>query len=130
MRIVRSRSAFEGGFFSYLLKDGRSRWLLVLLALGMLLLIAGFFLDGKGAGAQAPSPTKEEELARLLSSVEGVGECVVTVVYSPTNREEVIGVAVICEGGESAQTRERVITMLSTLFCIGTHRITVEKLSK
>ena len=126
---MRSRSNFDGGFLSYLLREGRSRWILVLLALGVILLALGFLLDGRGSKVDAP-PTKEEELAELLSSVEGVGECVVTVVYSSENEGEVVGVAVICEGGESVETKERVISMLSTLFRIGTHRITVEKLSK
>ena len=126
---MRSRSDFEGGFFSYLLRDGHARWLLVLLAVGVALLIAGLVWDGREARAPTPT-TKEEELAALLSEVEGVGECVVTVVYSPENAEEVVGVAVICEGGASIETKERVITMLSTLFRIGTHRITVEKLAK
>ena len=126
---MRSRSDFEGGFLSYLARDGRSRWLVALLLLGVVLLAVGFLLDGCESGGD-PSPTQEEELAALLSSVDGVGECVVTVVYSPVNEGEVIGVAVVCEGAESAETKERVISMLSTLFRIGTHRISVEKLSK
>lgn len=111
------------------MRDGHARWLLLLLAVGLALLIAGLVWDGREARTQAP-PTKEEELASLLSEVDGVGECVVTVVYSPQNAEEVVGVAVICEGGASVEIKERVISMLSTLFCIGTHRITVEKLAK
>ena len=126
---MRSRSDFSGGFLSYLARDGRARWIVVLLLLGLLLLVVGFLLDGRESRADAV-PTREEEIAALLSSVDGVGECVITVVYSSEVEGEVVGVAVVCEGAESADTKQRVISMLSTLFHIGTHRITVEKLSK
>ena len=113
-------------FFSFL-RGRRSFLLLVaLLALGAFLLI-----PFGGGETEASSTTDEDRLAALCSSIEGVGECRVYITYSPSTRTEsgrVESVAVVCRGGASPQVRSELTSLISSLFGIGTNRISLARM--
>lgn len=80
----------------------------------------------------------EERLERLCSEVDGVGRCTVMVTFSrgeentykgskltESRPPEVLGVTVVCDGGDNATVRARLTEMLSALFGIGSNRIAV-----
>ena len=127
---MKSKSKWNSSFLSFLLhREGGERvWLIALL---VALLFSTALLSGKACNADtAVSAQTDEsgELCALLSSLEGVGRCEVSIRYGPEN--EVLGIVVLCDGAQSVQTRERIILLVSTLFHIGTNRIRVERLSK
>ena len=104
--------------------DPRLKIGLVLL-IGILLIL----LSGLG-GEKAAEPSGEEErVAEICSLMEGVGECRVMMTYRGES-EEVYAVMVLCEGGESPKVREKIISMLSSLYGIGSHRIEIQRLSR
>ena len=89
-----------------------------------------------GVGGESATATKTEptysysvaELGELCSSVEGVGECRVMIHYLKDG--SVYSVAVVCEGAEYDGVREGLVELISSLYGIGAHRISVLKISK
>ena len=84
----------------------------------------------------------ERELESACSSIRGVGRCEVIVTFSrgaentykgtnliESKPPEVMGVSVICEGADSDEVRAGIVGMMSSLFSIGTNRVSVMKLS-
>ena len=84
----------------------------------------------------------EGELVELCSSVSGVGKCRVTVSFShggentykgsmlvESKPPRVMGVTVVCKGGDSDVVRAQIVDMMSSLFDIGANRIAVLKLN-
>jgi hypothetical protein len=80
----------------------------------------------------------EDELTELCSSVRGVGRCTVTVSFSEGERHEykgssitgttpprVMGVTVVCDGGNKDSVRADVCELMRALFDIGSNRIAV-----
>ncbi len=105
-----------------------------LVGLGLLLIFFG--MGGNDtAVTPAAADTIEADIRELCSSLEGVGQCRVLVTYEEKSlgygkgTESIIsGIAVVCEGGESVAVKQRVSSVLSSVFGIGTNRIRVEKL--
>ena len=112
----------DKNFLKYI-KDKRGVALAVIaLALGIILI----FLGGRESDGEASGVTDvEERLAVACSGVDGVGECLVLVNYSPSGGVE--SVIVICDGADSVEVRSRLYGMISAFFGIGTNRIRVEK---
>lgn len=99
----------------------------LLAALGLLLALLG---SGSGETNSA-SVSDDERVAELCSRIEGVGECYAYLHVSEGDYGSeggIAGITVVCEGGDSAAVRERLSSMLSSLFGIGSNRIRVEKL--
>ena len=84
----------------------------------------------------------ERELESACSSIRGVGRCEVIVTFSrgaentykgtnliESKPPEVMGVSVICEGADSDEVRAGIVGMMSSLFSIGTNRVSVMKLN-
>ena len=84
----------------------------------------------------------EKELESACSSIRGVGRCEVIVTFSrgaentykgtnliESKPPEVTGVSVICEGADSDEVRAGIVGMMSSLFSIGTNRVSVMKLN-
>lgn len=111
-------------FFEFIRSQKSSLVMAALVICGAALLLIGV-PEAKDSGVTAQ--TLEERVASLCSSVEGVGECEVMITYS--EGEEVYAVAVLCDGAESAFVRSKITALASSLFGIGSHRITVLKLS-
>ena len=121
------KSKSDSSFLSFIKADGRNKlgiWAILLV--GALLILIG---------VSTPS-TKDDELnsdtaqalAEICSQVEGVGECRVMLTYGDDG--EVTAALVLCEGADLPAVKARVVSMVSTLFGIGTHRIEVVKISK
>ena len=105
----------------------------LLIGLGLLLIFFG--MGGDTADTSERVDTLETDITELCSSLEGVGQCRVLVTYEERSlgygkgTESVIsGIAVVCEGGESVAVKQRVSSVLSSVFGIGANRIRVEKL--
>jgi len=84
----------------------------------------------------------EEKVAKLCSSVEGVGKCKVFITFKRGEQNtykgsnlvesrppEVLGVTVVCSGGDSERVKGELSDMLSALFDIGYNRIAILKLN-
>ena len=97
--------------------------LLLLPALiGILLIVLGFILSGKGeSGGQKD---REKALAAFLECGEGVGKASVTLCYSEDGAR-VVGAAVVCAGGDDPTVCARVTRLLSAALGIGANRIYV-----
>lgn len=109
----------------------------ILLGLGLLLVLFGISGGGKGESTAAGAVSEEERIAELCSSLYGVGECRAVIHYKTESagygkedRAVIEGIAVVCEGGASDEVKERITSLLSSLYGIGSNRITVEKMKK
>ncbi|MCD7861072.1 MAG: hypothetical protein LUG25_04085 [Oscillospiraceae bacterium] len=116
---------------------GKNKYVLLVLALGLLLLLLPRTAteDGTAEGAAAtistgegndldtsgiPLDTESVRLAALLSQIEGVGEA--TVLLSAA------GAVVVCAGAESPSVRLNVTNAVSAYTGLGSDKITVMKL--
>ena len=109
--------------FEYVKKDKRVILCALLLLLGFLLLIIGSF--GDSSEPEVAVRSEEEKIKELCASVDGVGECYVTLNYEG---ESVASIVVLCEGGESVSVKKRLSDMLVTLYGIGYNRIMIDRL--
>ena len=91
-----------------------------------LAVLLAFGVGGESAGAPEVSDERSD-LAEVCSLVDGVGRCRVMINYSESG--EVIAVAVLCDGAESTEVRSRLVGLISSLYGIGSHRISVLKIS-
>ncbi|MCD8359005.1 MAG: hypothetical protein LUC06_07410 [Oscillospiraceae bacterium] len=116
---------------------GKNKYVLLVLALGLLLLLlprtatedgtaegaAVTFSTGEGNDLDTsgiPLDTESVRLAALLSQIEGVGEA--TVLLSAA------GAVVVCAGAESPSVRLNVTNAVSAYTGLGSDKITVMKL--
>ena len=93
-----------------------------------LIFLAGLLLivfSGSFTEAEAPTGSEKTDLAELCSAVAGVGECEVMISYAESG--EVLAVAVICEGADSLSVRATLTDMISSLYGIGSNRISIVK---
>ena len=80
----------------------------------------------------------EKRLCKLCSEVDGVGKCTVMVTFSrgeentykgnqltESKPPRVLGVTVVCDGGDRSDVRARLSQMLCALFDIGSNRVAV-----
>lgn len=93
----------------------------VIFAASLLLII---FPGAEGEKGGAPE-SEAATLSALCSSVLGVGECEAMISYSPSG--EVAAVAVICEGADTPAVRAALTDMISSLYGIGSNRISILK---
>lgn len=119
----------------------RLTFILILLSVGLLLVALSSVNKTEVTDSADLSEYKEEleeRLERLCSEVDGVGRCTVMVTFSrgeentykgskltESRPPEVLGVTVVCDGGDNATVRARLTEMLSALFGIGSNRIAV-----
>ena len=112
------------GVLEYIKKDKRLILCIILVILGFTLLIIGSFGDSKESGVAVRS--EQDKIRELCASVDGVGECYVTLNYEG---ESVVSIVVLCEGGDSPSVKKRLSDMLVTLYGIGYNRIMIDRLS-
>lgn len=112
-------------FFEFIRAQKSSLVIATVAICGAALLLIG---APKTQAGDSSSQTLEDRVASLCSSVAGVGECEVMITYS--DGDEVYAVAVLCDGAESVSVRREITALASSLFGIGTNRISVLKLSK
>lgn len=134
------------GFVEFLKGNKKARVFLLLLAIGIILILASSTStekrDIKGESLDEYRERLETELAEVCSDVEGVGKCKVFITFErgaqstykgsvllETKPPKVLGVTVVCKGADSDYVKQELVTMLSALFNIGTNRIAVLKLN-
>ena len=113
------------GFGAFLLSGRKNAVLFAFAAVGVLLMMIGSF---NFSADKTENHSLEERTAQLCSMVDGVGECSVMITYDDDG--DVYAVAVLCEGADSLLVEEKIKSLSSSLFGIGTNRITVLKISK
>ena len=137
--------------FTKFITSLKRKWLLVLLvALGIgLVFLGGSMTKETGNGTNATDSDSfetayredlEQNIAQLCKKIKGAGEVSVMITLSEGNSytysggklvahrlPTVQGVAIICEGGENERVKGEIISMVSALLNIGSHRIYVGK---
>ena len=108
--------------FDYAKRDKRILVSAILLLLGFALLVLGSF---GGRENNEETSSEEEKILALCKSVDGVGECYVTVSY---DGECVASIIVLCEGGDSISVKKRLSDILVTLYDIGYNRVMIDRL--
>ena len=103
----------DKGFFEFIRRAITPKIALAIGAGMLLLLLAGQPL------LQTESSDFEDELAELCSSVGGVGRCRVMTTYGTDG-----------DGAESDKVRSDLSRLISSLYGIGYHRISILKISK
>lgn len=105
------------------LKNGKWNGIILLISVLCIILIA----FGDGGNDEKTSTAADDELSEVCSMIEGVGECRVMMTYKDG---EVFAVAVICEGADDPETEMRLVELITSLYGIGSNRVSVKPLSK
>ena len=129
-------------------KDKKKLFALVLLlAVGLVLIILPSAkveqTEQLGQTLEEYKACLEAELASICSSVEGVGECRVMISFErgaentykgsaliESKPPKVMGVGIVCAGGERAEVRSELCSLVTSLFGIGANRVSVAELKK
>ena len=100
------------------MRGRKSFWFIAAaLILGIILMISG-----RGEGFQTGDRT-EARLKSLCDDVRGVSDVYVMVTYD--RDDKVIGVAVVCSGGDNAEIRLKLTNMICALFGIGADSVSI-----
>ena len=128
----------------------KRKWLLVLLAaLGIGLVLLGGSMNGTKTATATQSKDEyeaayreqlEQSITAMCKKINGAGSVTVMITLSDGNSytysggklvahrlPTVLGVAVICDGGDNERVRGEITQMIAALLDIGTHRIYVGK---
>ncbi len=127
-------------------KNKKMLFLVLLIAIGLLL--AAFGTSDNSSENKSEETLDEyklrleEELAKLCTSVEGVGRCSVTVSFkkgaentykgthlTQTKPPELLGVVIVCRGAESDSVRRELTELFTSLFDLPSNRVAILKLN-
>jgi hypothetical protein len=75
------------------------------------------------------SDSVQDQLAAILTRIEGVGQVRVMITFSDEKQLSVEGVVVACEGGDSPDVEERIREVVMSLFSVEAHKVIVVKMS-
>ena len=115
-----------GEIREFLFSEGNRIWLVSLMILGLILILIG----NNSITEKSPvTQTEEMRVGEMCAMMDGVGECRVMMTYRP-NSDEVYAVLVLCEGAESVAVRDKITSLFTSLYGIGSHRVEIEKLNK
>lgn len=115
-----------GEIREFLFGEGNRIWLVGLMLLGLILILIGNEQTGE---KNAVTQTEEMRATEMCAMMDGVGDCRVMMTYRPDS-DEVYAVLVLCDGAESVSVRERIISLFTSLYGIGSHRVEIEKLNR
>lgn len=115
-----------GEIREFLFGEGKRIWLVGLMLLGLILILIGNEQTGEKI---AVTQTEEMRATEMCAMMDGVGDCRVMMTYRPDS-DEVYAVLVLCDGAESVAVRERITSLFTSLYGIGSHRVEIEKLNK
>lgn len=102
----------------------KGKWILIALVAGLFI-----FTGSLGIGeSDRVEENLDDRVAEICSMTEGVGECRVMVTY--TDSGDVFGVAILCQGAESPVVRERLTSLICSVFGIGSNRVEILKISE
>ena len=137
---------FFAGAVSFLKKDKKRAVLAALIVLGLVVTLCAAALgtdgaDGGGTTLDEYKSRLEGELSELCASVRGVGRCRVTVTFSQgeslqykgstvigSTPPAVMGVTVVCGGGDRDSVRAEICECMCALFDIGSNRVCILKM--
>ena len=114
-----------GELREFLFGEGNRIWLVSLMLLGLILIFIG---NNSSTEKTAVAQTEEIRVSEMCAMMEGVGECRVMMTYRPDSNE-VYAVLVLCEGAESVSVRDKITSLFTSLYGIGSHRVEIEKLN-
>ena len=120
MENVRCRLKSDKSFTDYI-KGGGAAKIIPIIILGIVLILFGSGIGGERE--ESVSVGAEDKLCQMLSSVEGVGRC--KVMINESEDGEVYAVAVLCDGAGHAKVRERVVSLIRSMYGIGANRVSV-----
>ena len=106
--------------------EGNRIWLVSLMILGLILILIG---NNSAADTTPVTQTEEMRVSEMCAMMDGVGECRVMMTYRPDS-QQVYAVLVLCDGAESVAVRERITSLFTSLYGIGSHRVEIEKINK
>lgn len=115
-------------FLQFLSSSKRLAVVGVAVAMGILLI-----LIGRNGAFETGNKVNEGEIAisELCSMTEGVGECRVHVTYREVDGEQTVyAVAVVCEGADSVAVRQRLTSLMRSLYGVGSNRVEILKMKK
>ena len=115
-----------GEIREFLFGEGNRIWLVGLMLLGLILILIGNEQTGEKITV---TQTEEMRATEMCAMMDGVGDCRVMMTYRPDS-DEVYAVLVLCDGAESVAVRERITSLFTSLYGIGSHRVEIEKLNK
>lgn len=108
------------------LRSGSKRFPIVIIILLATLMI---FLGSLDIGKQSDKEVElEERIAEMCSLTDGVGDCRVMITYTPDG--EVYAALVLCDGADSVLVRDKLTSMMCSLFGIGANRVEILKIKK
>lgn len=120
------KSSSDRGIRDFLSGDKAATRLVGLVVIGLALILLAAFIPSNGGSTEAAGG-EEGRLCQVLSSMDGVGECVVMLTYDADGG--VYAAAVLCEGAESLAVRQGVISLVTSLYGIGSNRVEICPLS-
>ena len=97
-----------------------------LMVIGIALIFIGS-LSTRTADNTTVNNTDEDRVAEMCSMIDGVGECRVMMTYTD---DEVFAVLVVCDGAESVFVREKITSLFTSLYGIGSNRVEIQQLNK
>ncbi len=145
MELVKPNTGL-GKIIGEISKNKKMILIITLLIFGLLIAALGQTAENdEGKGEETLDEYKlrlEEELAKLCTSVEGVGRCTVTVSFkkgaentykggklTETKPPELLGVIVVCRGAENDTVRRELTELFTSLFDIPSNRVAILKLN-
>lgn len=120
------RFKWDKGFSEFLSADKSAVRLVGLMVIGIALIFIGS-LSTRTADNTTVNNTDEDRVAEMCSMIDGVGECRVMMTYTD---DEVFAVLVVCDGAESVFVREKITSLFTSLYGIGSNRVEIQQLNK
>ncbi len=122
------KSKSDKSFFEFLSSSKSALKIGAIVLFGAVLLLLGA-VGGDKSDKVTSDAGEEERIAQMCSMIEGVGDCRVMMTYHSSGEEEsVYAVLVLCDGGESVFVKEKITSLLCSLYGIGAHRVEIQKL--
>ncbi len=107
--------------------------ILIIAAVGLLFIFIG--MTALGGESETADTSLEGRLEELCSSVSGVGRCRVMVNYATVETrygkegsDVVESVTVVCQGASTPSVKAELVSLLTSLFGIGSNRIYIAKM--
>jgi stage III sporulation protein AG len=86
-------------------------------------------LSAQAEAVEEEPDSVQEQLAAILTRMEGVGKVRVMLSFSDEKQLVVEGVVVVAEGGDSPQVQTKIRDAVMSLFDIEAHKVIVVKMS-
>ena len=114
-------------FLKELLRGRRLVFFILVAVLAVFLIFYG--MREEKSESQLTGSDTEKRVEELCSSVAGVGECRVMLTFeNGADDGRVYSVVVVCEGADEVRVRREIKALVTTLFGIGSNRVSVVKL--